>query len=256
MRRFYFDIETAPEPEPVLADLYTPLNPDEVKTGNLKDPAKIQAKIEEEQAAHAAEFRERAALSPLTGRVVAIGTLADDEPEGVIFAHAGLPPAPACPRRTVVTLDEADMLHTFWRQICQPIPKPVLVGFNICGFDLPFLIRRSWKLGVEVPDHLLHHGLRWTEMVHDLALVWHQGDRMARTKLDAVARFLGIPGKTGDHGAHFGQLWATEAEVAADYLRQDVILCRELDRRLVYTMSAIQERLAVSPAADPDPLPL
>ena len=105
MQYIVFDTETAPEPDNVLEGLFTfdkstvknyrlltsDFEPSEVKLGNMKDPAKIEAKIEAarlkftmDKAAVAdnidtarAEawqtFRDRAALSPLTGRVLAVG---------------------------------------------------------------------------------------------------------------------------------------------------------------------------------------
>ena len=73
MNTILFDIETAPLPESELAALVPPFDPAEVRTGNLKDPDKIAAKLAEAEANHRRDFIERAALDPLTGRVLAIG---------------------------------------------------------------------------------------------------------------------------------------------------------------------------------------
>ena len=53
-------------------------DPAEVKTGNIKDPEKVAAKIAEAEANHRRDFIDRAALDPLTGRVVAIGLMKFD----------------------------------------------------------------------------------------------------------------------------------------------------------------------------------
>lgn len=75
MKTIFFDIETGPLPENELAALMPPFDPSEVKTGNIKDPEKIAAKIAEAEVNHKRDFIEKAALDPLTGRVVAIGLL-------------------------------------------------------------------------------------------------------------------------------------------------------------------------------------
>src|SRR5262245_13453189 len=70
-----FDVETGPLADSELSALLPPFDPAEVKTGNLKDPSKIAEKIAEAEANHRRDFFDKAALDPLTGRVVAIGML-------------------------------------------------------------------------------------------------------------------------------------------------------------------------------------
>ena len=50
MQTIIFDIETGPLPETELAAMMPAFDPAEVKTGNLKDPAKIAEKIAEAEA--------------------------------------------------------------------------------------------------------------------------------------------------------------------------------------------------------------
>jgi len=64
------DIETGPLPEDVILSVLPPFDPEDVKLGNLKDPVKVAAKIDEARENHAAKFIEKAALSPLTGEVL------------------------------------------------------------------------------------------------------------------------------------------------------------------------------------------
>src|SRR5476651_2330269 len=75
MQTIVFDLETGPLAESELSALLPPFDPADVKTGNLKDPAKIAEKIAEAEANHKRDFIERAALDPLTGRVLAIGVI-------------------------------------------------------------------------------------------------------------------------------------------------------------------------------------
>jgi uncharacterized protein YprB with RNaseH-like and TPR domain len=95
-----------------------------------------------------------------------------------------------------------------------------LAGFNIFQFDLPFLIRRSWKHRVPVPLGL-RRGRYWNDELIDLREVWQVGDRMARGSLDAIAKHLGVGEKNGD-GAEFAKLWATDRTRALAYLQNDV----------------------------------
>ena len=68
MNAIIFDLETGPLAESELVAMMPVFDPEEVKTGNLKDPEKIAEKLAEAEANHRRDFIERAALDPLTGR--------------------------------------------------------------------------------------------------------------------------------------------------------------------------------------------
>src|SRR3974390_1630473 len=109
MQTIVFDVETGPLAESELSALLPPFDPAEVKTGNLKDPAKIAEKLADAEVNHRRNFFDNAALDPLTGRVVAIGMLVFDE-----LSEAG----PAMDSGKCVIIghdDEARMLREFWR---------------------------------------------------------------------------------------------------------------------------------------------
>jgi DNA polymerase elongation subunit (family B) len=228
MQTIYFDIETGPLPENELAALLPPFDPAEVKTGNLKDPEKIAAKLAEAEANHRREFIDRAALDPLTGRVVAIGLLiASPHPSPFPSAErekeAGSESQPHHEFKIIGHDDEAATLKEFW-QVCQGDMGRIneMIGFNSNQFDLPFLIRRSWKHRVPVP-HGIRRGRYWSEQMIDLRDLWQLGDRQARGSLDAVAKHLGVGSKNGD-GKDFAKLWETDREKAIEYLRNDLQL--------------------------------
>lgn len=206
-----FDIETGSLPESELAALMPPFDPAEVKTGNIKDPEKIAAKLAEAEANHRRDFIERAALDPLTGRVVAIGviTFSGNSNAGLftIFGHD----------------DEARTLRDFWELTRGEMGRlNTLIGFNIFNFDLPFLIRRSWKHGVPVPFGI-RRGRYWGDQIIDLRDCWQLGDRQARGSLDSISRHLGVGAKNGD-GKAFAELWQTDRKQAEAYLRNDLEL--------------------------------
>ena len=178
-------------PHPELLAMLPPFDPAEVKTGNLKDPAKIAEKLAEAEANHRRDFIERAALDPLTGRVVAIGvqieTPAFDRETGEVNrALAGSEFA------IIVGDDEAAILREFWALVRAEAGRlNTLIGFNSNQFDLPFLFRRSWKHGVQIPFGL-RRGRYWGDQVVDIRDNWQLGDRMAKGSLAAIAKHLGL----------------------------------------------------------------
>src|SRR5262245_23693357 len=97
---------------------------------NLKDPAKIAAAIEEKRT----KWFETAALDATTGTVLAIGV--GKLNDWVEILHG----------------DEKRMLQQFWKYATEVVNlQGVLCGWYSSRFDLPFLIRRSWILGIETP---------------------------------------------------------------------------------------------------------
>jgi hypothetical protein len=235
----HFDIETGPRPWPEIEQFFEPpeppgeFDPKSIKLGNLKDPAKIAEKMAAAKSAHAAEvaghgaaveqarreFVSGAALSPITGRVLAIGTARDGET--TIIGDG---------KRT-----EADLLETFWQLYRRSAEsKGTLVGFNIFGFDLPFLIRRSWMLDVDVPDDVIRNR-RWSPVFVDLMDVWGCGAYKAMVSLDTVARFFGVGGKPNDvDGGMFASLWENPDthQQAVEYLKNDMAMTMAVARKM------------------------
>jgi hypothetical protein len=261
-----FDIETAALPWGILKDRIPPFDeekavphpgdfdPMAVAIGNLKDQAKIDAKIDEARGKHALELKqlahrraaarnehvarytEKAALSATTGCVKAIGWMADGEPPMVIYA--GDPPwglqegAPdAIMADAVVFGCEAEVIKWFWSAY-RGTAAESLVGHNIHGFDLPFLVCRSWILGVDVPDGVQQQGGRyWSNQFVDTMARWNCGNRNY-IKLDEIDRALGGPGKPDDRGgADFARLFDNGGEdriKALKYLANDLAMTRRV----------------------------
>lgn len=227
MQTIVFDVETGPLAESELLALLPPFDPAEVKTGNLKDPAKIAEKIAEAEANHRRDFFDKAALDPLTGRVIAIGMLDLETDHFFIIGHD----------------DEARTLREFWEAARGDMGRiNPLIGFNICNFDLPFLIRRSWKHRVAVPFGI-RRGRYWGDQVVDLRDAWQLGDRQARGSLDSIAKHLGVgaklaaPAANGEiktiKGGEFAGLWESNRDLAEAYLRNDVELTAKVADVLV-----------------------
>ena len=203
-----FDIESCALSEAELL----PFMPQEadMKLGNVKDPEKRATAVCEKQRA----WLNAAALDPMTGRVLAIGLLIQDT-----FVLISEPAS------------EAQMLHEFWDAIQDSGSRNRLIGFDCNRFDLPFLIKRSWKLGVSFPEKWLREGRYWSKQITDLREVWQCGDRQADGSLDTIAKHLGVGSKTGS-GADFGKLWLEDRDRAIAYLRNDLELTQKIAQRI------------------------
>ena len=241
-----FDIETGPlEEEIVLSRVKPfeppappePFDPSDVKLGNMKDQAKIDAKIEAERKRREKEIADHdreverarqewrdkamadAPLSAVTGRLLAIGYYATESGKTVLD----------------IDDDEAAMLGRFWHKYheCR-IQGRKMVGHNIFLFDVPFLIRRSWMLGVAMPDGLVDRRNYLDDRTFaDTRRIWQLGDRQARSSLDLVSRSLGLDGKLEDvDGSQFAELLSTDRETAEKYLRRDVEISTAVAQRL------------------------
>lgn len=210
-----FDIETGPLPREVIIDLIPP-----AKYGNTKDPEK-RAAIDKE---HLESEIEEAAKHALTGRILAFGSKDHDGPP-----------------RLLILDDEKALILEAWRALMAfraDSRFPLLVGFNIYGFDLPFLVRRSIVNGVEVPAGV-RRGRYWDRNFVDLQELWQCGDRYGRGSLDSITRACGISNTKKGSGAFFARLLTEDPLAARDYLTQDLMLTEALAVRFgVRTMSA------------------
>lgn len=211
-----FDIETGPLP---LNELHIPpFNPADVKLGNIKNPDLIAEKVQKAEETHVSDYIRNAALDALSGQVLCIGYRIEREEPAVLCSDAE---------------GEAAMLREWWAILNYYERQPRLVGFNTKAFDLPFLIKRSWKHRI-VPPYWLRNGRFWSELIVDLREVWQLGDNRAHGSLAAICRHLGLGEKAGN-GAMFSELWQTNRQAAIDYCLQDVKLTQAVCDILVPT---------------------
>ena len=203
----YFDIETKGRPTAECL----PFMPEFEAPANYKDPDKIAASIADQKA----KWLDRAALSPLTGQILAIG-YKEAGSDDVHVAHGE---------------NEKIVLSQFLDD-CDDVAALPMVGWNIAGFDIPFICKRAWALGLKVPLRW-RQAKPWDGTLIDLMIEWQCGDRKAVfTGMDSVARFLGLPGKTGDFGPMFGELYASDQPTALEYLVRDVELVEAIHGRI------------------------
>ena len=211
-----FDIETGPLP---LNELHIPpFNPADVKLGNVRNPDLIAEKIQKAEENHVTDYIKNAALDALSGQILCIGYRIEREEPSVLCSDAD---------------GEAAMLRQWWKLLTDFERTPRLVGFNIKPFDLPFLVKRSWKHRIQIP-YWLRQGRYWNDLVVDLREVWQLGDSRAHGSLAAISRHLGLGEKSGN-GAMFSELWQTNRQAAIDYCLQDVKLTQQVADVLIPT---------------------
>lgn len=211
--KIYFDIETAPLDESYIVKLA----PDFKAPSNYKS----DEAIEKYKLGQLAEFIANAALSATTGRVVAIGAAVGESfPEIVMDADAE---------------NEASIIEWFWGKIADQrgVIADDVIGHNSNRFDIPFLIRRSWILGVKIPATVLVRSrgrMYLNEHFKDTMDAWACGT-MDKIKLDLLAKTFGVGGKNGV-GANFYKTLLSDSAAAFRYLSNDVELTRAVAQKM------------------------
>jgi len=197
--KLVFDIETGPAPD---RELFTP----EFKApSNYKDEAKILSYKEEAKK----EWDGRAALSPITGVVLAIGYCKEGE------------------KISAFVDSEKEIIASF----LDILPDAEeLIGFNCNGFDLPFLFRRAYKHGLSHAIPAWAFEKPWNRPVVDLLDIWAMGTKEF-ISLDMLSRFLGAGQKNGD-GKDFAALLQNNPKLAMEYLHNDIKLTCDCARKL------------------------
>ena len=208
-----FDIETGPLSLPGLTEAMPEFDP----PGNIKDPVKIEKAIEEKKL----KWIDKAALNAVSGKLLAWGaTIAHDDEYQTVIHHMELDEGER--------ITEEDLLVKFWDFYwAHSAYGAQWIGHNIKGFDFPFLIRRSFKYGVQIPGNLLVNGIKWDKTIIDLNDVWACGDYKSFIKLEDMAKFLGCGEKTGS-GKDCAKLFRTDLKEALSYLRNDLEITKNV----------------------------
>lgn len=227
MSAIIFDIETGPASDEVITELFVPKTMAEfIGDRNWKEETK-QAKYAEYLASARDEFKRSAALSALSGQVLAIGYKTAEKKtihgQGETGANG-------------IVLTEHAILTRFWQLYQQSRQASNnMIGFNIADFDIPFLVRRSIVLGISVPKCLFAQGKYLDSLFVDLRKVWQAGQYNGVGSLDAICRACGIGAKTeGVDGSMFCELWNGGSEkraIARQYLFNDLDMTWELASR-------------------------
>ena len=218
----FFDVETGPRPEEELLAVYHEKTLDEFAAACDKrwKPETVAEKFEQYRKTAWDDFVGRAALSATTGRVLLIGALSNG-----VFEWQG-------------DDDEAKNLTEFWSLVENVIAsKCRIIGHNSNSFDLPFLSRRSWLLGVPIPREV-RQGRYWNPLFLDTMDAWSFGAR-EYTSLNDIGRYFGVGQKTeGICGGDFARLWfgsPAERKAALEYNENDLRLTAAIAAKMGLT---------------------
>lgn len=180
MKRLFFDIETTLNPGVI------DLMPEPAAPANLKDPEKIAAAIEEKRR----EMIEKAALDADFGRILSIGYSTGDGDWIHVMVNEDVYPDTFPYNRS-----EEQMLKAFWDRFKEC--NGACVGYNILGFDLPYLMRRSMALGIKLPFVPNLAKFR-TEPITDLMMILYNWGSDKYKSLKQVAKLYGIENAAPD----------------------------------------------------------
>ena len=224
-QKLFCDIETLSNPEACA------LAPEPVVTApsNYKDPEKIKEYVERETAARKAELLDRAALDPDYGQILSIGMSVGEEVtvfvnqclydvEWFQKMHLSLP---------ANVMYERTMLNLFWKTFADCEGR--CVGYNILGFDLPFLMRRSMALGI-VPPVVPNLARYRTEPITDLMQILYNWGAEKYKGLKQVCRLYDIPNDCP--GADGAMVKDMDPEKLIAYQVSDVKLVMKLYERM------------------------
>jgi len=200
----FFDIETEANPDAIQ------FMPEPQAPGNYKDEAKIAAYIAEKKA----EQTERAALDADYGRIVAIGVKQDNKLiQSWVDGDKGQ------------YYDERQIILWFWDVFNDHNGE--CCGYNITGFDLPYLMRRSFALGIKppmIPDLRRYQ----TYPTLDLMMVLYGWQNFKGLKF--VAQRYGLDNPLPDLDG--SQVATMDPETLRAYVENDVNLVYQLYKRM------------------------
>lgn len=152
----------------------------------------------------------------------------------------------------------------------QPPKIQRMVGHNIFGFDLPYLIRWSIFNGIQIPTYctpLAKGGRYFPDMYIDTMQVAGAGEFGHRISLDNLSKACGGDGKNGD-GKFFYQLSPDEKE---EYLHNDLVQTKSVFDKMNHSFGftrqftifdietcpkSDEEIERIAPAFDPDSVKL
>lgn len=200
----FFDIETAVNLA-ALAFLPEPTAP-----ANYKDAEKIAQYVSEKKAEQVLQ----APLDADLGMVTAIAMQRGLENATEVYL-AGDEETP----------DEKALLECFWRSFAQLDGRAC--GYNVLGFDLPYLLRRSFALGIDVP--LLPRLAKYQiEPVVDLmGILYNWGNARG---LKWVCKRYGIPNALPDLDG--SKVAGMDRDTLRKYAGNDLTLVIEVYKRM------------------------
>ena len=123
--------------------------------------------------------------------------------------------------------DEKLILEKFWNCIKS---SDKLYGFNIDEFDVPFLLQRSFILGVRVPDNF--KTIKVVDLRKVLSGFWYNYNKFAKGKLSDWARLLLINIATENGEQMLSYYEKKDWKKIVAHAEEDVFITHAIYRRL------------------------
>ena len=200
----FFDIETTANPDAIA------LLPEPTAPANYKDADKIAQYITEKKT----EQITQAPLDADLGKVIAISLQSGIE--SPVEVHLTGDPE---------TKTENDLIRWFWAAFAKADGRSC--GYNIIGFDLPYLLRRSFDLGIQVPIQPQLSKFRTDPTTDLMAILYNWGPAKG---LKWVCKRYGINNPLPDLDG--SQVANMDPETLRKYAGNDVSLVVELYKRM------------------------
>lgn len=201
----FLDIETVPN------DSALALQPDPKPPSNYKDPEKIAKYIEEKKA----QDRDKAALDFDFGMIAAVG------------AQFGTGGVPICllvnDRRS-----EYELLSTLLKWIEKS--RGFVAGYNIIGFDLPFIMRRAFALRLPRPTVIPNMSRYQSWPSIDLMQLLCNWDLSKAKPMKLICDLYGIENEHPElEGSQFSEMGLLTRQI---YVNNEIKLLTNLYKRM------------------------
>lgn len=220
MNSLYIDIETLPTNR---ADIEAEIRASVRPPAQYKKPESIEAWMKSEGVEAGEEAFRRTALDGSFGRVCVVGFALDEEPVECLYG-----------------LDERELLEKVLLQfevLTANRFTTCVVGHNVSGFDLRFLVQRFIVHGMRPPIAIARaaQAKPWeTEKVYDTMVQWAGvGNRIS---LDRLCKALSIESPKGDLDGSkvYDYVKAGRIVEVSDYCAKDVEAVRKVHRRMTF----------------------
>lgn len=230
----FLDLETIPSGDPPV--VHHPEKPTtaDVLVGNRKGETaeiyrqqhlpKVIAKWEEDcqkQTIKANEEYLKRAVHSLTCEVICLGYAFDNHPAEIIIGS------------------ELEIIQKFNALLNRFGDKKFaieIVGHNIIDFDLKLLYHRAIKHNQYALMRYLagFNDFQGREKIKDIMKMWSLMSHRDYTKMDDIAKYLGLPGKNDIDGSQVFALWKEgKFEEICEYCKGDVCISRDIYKRMI-----------------------
>jgi predicted PolB exonuclease-like 3'-5' exonuclease len=214
----YFDIETIPcQAAGVKEELASSIKP----PGTLKKPESIAEWEKTAKPDLTEEAWLKTSFDGGLGQMIAIAWAIDDGPVEWLYS-----PNTSLEGSRELLIDFFEDLKHFHSD------RPVLVGHNVAGFDLPFIRKQAIRYNVKPPFWFPKQIKPWQDNIYDTMLQW---DAKNFISMDKLCKILGLPGKDGITGA---DVWPMALEGKFEeigaYCAKDVERTRSLYKRMTF----------------------